>query len=179
VKNLFAFNSKYTKKAPSPWKTIFLFLIFSLSTLIYLAFSTANSPFNHNSVEQNYSSLRLSVQQGGMAQFHKDKKELKNQIISILNSPKNEDEEAKASSIALYLFPDILPDENFEKQAALEMWAPLEAEIEKKPRSAEARMFFEELTSNIWNYENPKVSNAGLSIYAAETLKLYHAISSP
>ncbi|MBM4318273.1 MAG: hypothetical protein FJ116_12460 [Deltaproteobacteria bacterium] len=105
--------------------------------------------------------------------------QLKNQIIAILNSPKNEDEETKASNIALYLFPEILPNENFEKQAALELWAPLEAEIEQKPRSAKARMLFEELTSNIWNYENPKITNAGLSIYAAETLKLYHAISSP
>lgn len=179
MKPFFTFHSNPVRKSLSPWKTISVFLTFSFLFLFYLAFTDFKSPFKDSSLEENYSSLRLSITQGGLAQFQKDKMQLKNQIIAILNSPKNEDEETKASNIALYLFPEILPNENFEKQAALELWAPLEAEIEQKPRSAKARMLFEELTSNIWNYENPKITNAGLSIYAAETLKLYHAISSP
>lgn len=163
----------------SPWATISVFLaviVLSFSCL-YLNKKTFN--FRNSNIEESYATLKYSVKQGGFSQFQRDKNELKQHLLNILTAPKNDEEEIKASNIALYLFPDILPDTNLEKQAALEYWAPIEAAIERKPRSAESRMLFEELKSNIWNYENPKVTNLGLSVHAQETLNIYFELSSP
>lgn len=163
----------------SPWTTISLFLVLIVSSLGYLYLSNRASRFRGEPLEESYLTLKLSVKKGGLSQFQKDKDELKEHLQSVLKSPKNEEEEINALNIALYLFPEILPDSNLEKQFAMDSWAPLEAAIEKKPRTAEARMLFEELTSNIWNYENPKLKNVGLSLYASETLSIYHELSSP
>jgi hypothetical protein len=124
-------------------------------------------------------SLSNSVSGLGIAQFQRSRDELKTQISKILADPKNEEEQSRASSIALYLFPEILPESNFEKDVALELWAPLEQQIEAKPKSPEARMFFEEMKSTLWNYENPKMTDAGLSVNAMRTLNIYHELSSP
>lgn len=170
---------EFKKLQLSPWSSITVFLIAIVSLLSYFFISHQETKFHGQPLEQSYSTLRLSVQQGGLIQFQSDKKELKQQILKILQSPQTEEEEINASNIALYLFPELLPDDHLEKRTALDYWAPLEAAIEKKPRTAEARMLFEELKSNIWNYENPKVNNVGLSMHAIETLNIYHELSSP
>lgn len=172
-------QNKTSSFLASPWTNISLFLVLIVCSLTYLYLSNHSSRFRGQPMEDSYSTLKLSVKNGGLSQFQRDKNELKEHLKIILKSPKNEEEEINAANIALYLFPEILPDTNLEKQFAMNSWASLEAAIEKKPRTAEARMLFEELTSNIWNYENPKLQNIGLSLYASETLSIYHELSSP
>jgi len=106
-----------------------------------------------------------------------EKEALKAQVQRKLKSPASEEEAQAASNVALYLFPDALPDSNFEKGVALEDWAPLQAEIEKAPGSAQARLKYEEMRANIWNYENPKQDHATISPYAEETLKLFSGLT--
>ncbi len=163
----------------SAQKTIALFIFFSGLGLTMLFFFTYSSLTKIDSDSISYSTLLTSLSTGGYSQFHSDKKLLRSKIATMLSSPQNETEETYATNIALYLFPDLLPDSNFEKIVAVEQWAPLESAIEKKPRSQEARLLFDEMKSNIWNYENPKMDRSGLSLYASETLKIYHELSAP
>ncbi len=156
---------------------LFLFVSAFAFTLLYR--SSTLSQFKGQPLSTSYLTLLKSVNEGGYSKFQQDKSELKKYISTILNDPRNEDEETHASNIALYFFPELLSDSNFEKSAALELWAPFEIAIEKSPRTPEARMLFEIMKSNIWNYENPKMKNAGLSPHAQETLKVYHELSSP
>jgi len=163
----------------SPDSTTHLFVTLIGITLAIFIFSKVNNNKREIALSNSYSTLLKSVSQGGYSQFQADKNDLKQQVITVLNQPKNEEEEAFAAGIALYLFPEVLPDSNFEKETAMEFWAPLEKEIEQRPRTPEARMKFEEMKSNIWSYENPKITSAGLSLQAEETLKIYHELSSP
>lgn len=163
----------------SPQKTIVLFIFLSGLGLTMLFFFTKSSLDKIDSDSISQSTLLTSLSTGGYSQFHSDKKLLRSKIATILSSPQNDTEETYATNIALYLFPDLLPDSNFEKIVAVEQWAPLESAIEKKPRSQEARLLFDEMKSNIWNYENPKMDRSGLSLYASETLKIYHELSAP
>ena len=167
------------KQKKSPWVNISAFLLVTTTVLGALYYSKRPTQFRGMAIGESYTTLKLSVKQGGLVQFQKDKGDLRSHIESILQNPKNEEEETDATNVALYLFPDLLPDSHFEKQIALELWAPLESAIEKKPRSSEARVYFEELKSHIWNYENPKLSSVGLSTHALETLSIYHELSSP
>ena len=163
----------------SPNRSIALFLTISLSSLFFIYQLKPTTIFRDAAINDSYQMPMRSLNSGGHVKFQQDKQILKTHISSILKSPKNEDEENHALNIALYLFPEILPDTNFEKEQAIELWASFESAIEKRPRTPEARMLFEEMKSNIWNYENPRVSNVGLSFHAQETLKLYHELSSP
>lgn len=177
------FQNNLTPRATlsSPHKTIALFIFLSGVALSMLFFFT-NSSFTKNDSDSDsisYSTLLTSLSTGGFSKFYLDKKILRAKIATMLSAPQNETEENYATNIALYLFPDLLPDSNFEKIVAVEQWAPLESAIEKKPRSQEARLLFDEMKSNIWNYENPKMDRSGLSLYATETLKIYHELSAP
>lgn len=163
----------------SPNGVIASFLIICLIVFFSFVQIPNSNIFLGRPLTECYQALLQSVAAGGYSKYNKDKLELKKHISSVLAHPANEEEENNASNIALYLFPELLPDSNFEKSQALELWASLETEIEKHPRTPEARMVFEEMKSNIWNYENPKLNNVGLSTHAQETLKIYHELSSP
>lgn len=163
----------------SPKTTTYVFVGISMVGLVLLAQRVVTNQIKTASLETGYQSLLSSVSDGGIANFQNEKNSLKKLVQQVLKDPKSEEEESFAYGIALFLFPDLLPNSNFEKETALTLWAPLEAKIESKPRSAEARMWFEELKSNIWNYENPKVASVGLSPQAEQTLKIYHQLSSP
>ncbi|NBX69182.1 MAG: hypothetical protein EBR01_09505 [Proteobacteria bacterium] len=163
----------------SPGRSISIFLILTLSFLFYIYRFKPKAIFNDTALTDSYQMLMRSISSGGHVKFQENKQALKSRIASVLKNPKNEDEENHAVNIALYLFPEILPDTNFEKELAIELWGTFENAIEKRPRTSEARMKFEEMKSNIWNYENPRLTNVGLSFHAEETLKLYHELSLP
>ena len=116
----------------SPQKTIVLFIFLSGLGLTMLFFFTNSSLNKIDSDSISQSTLLTSLSTGGYSQFHSDKKLLRSKIATILSSPQNEKEETYATNIALYLFPDLLPDSNFEKIVAVEQWAPLESAIENK-----------------------------------------------
>jgi len=179
MRNIFSLSLLLNKQFYTPQKTVLIFLSLFSGCVCVLLSSHHYPEFRSTNTTENYQALLSSVRRGGYSQFINDKKELRKQIEKVLSSPENEEQETLASNIALYLFPDLLPDSNFEKSSALGLWAPLQAEIEKRPKSSEARMLYEQMKSNIWNYENPKVSSMGLSKEAIDTLQIYHELSSP
>lgn len=156
--------------------TFALVVFISLSSLVY--FSSRNE-IQIKFAPQTFFKLFTIFQQEGYQRFTEEKRTLKAQVERTLKSPPSEEEEQLASNIALYLFPDALPDTNFEKQVAMEQWAPLEAAIEKAPRTKESRLWFDEMRANIWNYENPKLGYSTISPYAKEVLRIYNELSAP
>ena len=101
----------------SPQKTIVLFIFLSGLGLTMLFFFTNSSlnKIDSDSDSISYSTLLTSLSTGGYSQFHSDKKLLRSKIATILSSPQNEKEETYATNIALYLFPDLLPDSNLDR----------------------------------------------------------------
>ncbi|MSP19151.1 MAG: hypothetical protein EXR74_06225 [Bdellovibrionales bacterium] len=178
-KSMLQNNLHHPPTLSSPQKTIALFIFSFVLGLTLLFFFSNSSITKIDSDSISHSTLVTSLSKGGYLQFQSEKKILRAKIAILLSSSQNETEKNYATNVALYLFPDLLPDSNFEKTVAIEQWAPLESAIEKKPRSHEARLLFDEMKSNIWNYENPKMDRSGLSLYGSETLKIYHELSAP
>lgn len=127
----------------------------------------------------NFFSLRDVYRQEGLQRYLEEKKVLKAQIQKALKNPSGDEEEVFASNVAVYLFPEVLPEWNFEKSVAMEQWATLQEAIEKAPRTQESRLWFEEMRANIWNYENPDRKVPNISHFAKETLRIYDDLSSP
>lgn len=179
MKPLSSLISKMCTYFSRPQGAITLFLISCALLFLYMYKHSHPSSFQGQPLANSYLTLLNSVTTGGIAKYRENKSALRQHISLILANPSSDNEESEASNIALYLFPDLLPESNFEKTQAFELWAKLQEEIEKNPRTPKARMFFEEMKSNIWNYENPRMTNAGLSEDAQETIKLFHELSSP
>jgi len=110
----------------------------------------------------------------GIKNYFKSKNSLKEQISKEL---KNTDNKEAATNIALYLFPDLLPRDHFEKEFAEENFVPLQMEIEKRPATVQAEALYEKLQARVWNYENPQNTPQGLSETAEKMLKIYQALA--
>lgn len=108
----------------------------------------------------------------GIEGFSQHKALLKNDVRKALAGG-NE----SANSLAVYLFPDLLDDRDFERTAAMGSWAPLQSLIEANPNSPLGRTHFEEMRGEIWVYENPDHRQPELSETASEVVNLYDAIS--
>jgi len=126
-----------------------------------------------------FSSLTDVLEKEGTQTFHSKKIALKEDVARVLQSKGDSLAKQRASHIAVYLFPDLLPPDDFEKEIAQEEWAPLLAAIEKNPHTEQSRQLFEELSATIWNYENPERKFPKLSPYATEVLRIYETLSSP
>lgn len=129
--------------------------------------------------DKRFYGLHEVYKQEGILKFQEEKGKLKTQVTETLKNSTNEEEQQFATNVAVYLFPEVLPDTNFEKTVALEQWGAFTEAIEKKPRTPESRVWFEEVRANIWNYESPDRHNPKLSPFAKETLRIYDEISSP
>lgn len=171
-----------TVKPPRPiassFKIAITFLIavtVIFSGLIYLALN--QSPRLQTSL-QAFSTLHEAYEQKGTEGFRQAKLTLRRQIA---NSKSSTNPEAQLASfnIAVYLFPALLPPDNFERQLAMELWAPLQEAIEKAPRTYHSRLWFEEMRANIWNYENADRRSPRLSEYASQVIRVYERLSSP
>ncbi len=124
-----------------------------------------------------FSSLHEEFKMGGMAQFEEKKLELRSEVASLLKSRDDSKEKDRAENIALYLFPDLLQRDDFERDVAMDQWLPLEKSIEKNPKSERSRQEFEELKNNVWNYENPDRQSPVVSDYAEQIIRIYDVLS--
>ena len=124
----------------------------------------------------SFGTLQDDISQGGVAQFQKKKEDLRGEVAENLREVDSPDRD-KAENIAVYLFPDLLEKDDFEKDVALDQWAPHEKKIESNPHSPESRQVFEEMKNNVWNYENPDRETPVVSDYATQVLKIYEALS--
>ena len=155
------------------WGFVLIFVGF-MASLVYF---TGGKPNEFSGTVNNFYDLNEIYQQKGINSFINEKENLKDIIKNKINYPENDDIKKIAESIAVYLFPEILPDTHFEKEAAMTLWIPLLRRIEKNPGTREARALYEEAKTEIWNYENPDKKNPKLSDPARETLKIYKGLS--
>ena len=81
-------------------------------------------------------------------------------------------------SLAVYLFPELLPSGNLEKEAS-EVWTSHQRFIEQNPHTPHARRHFQYLEASIINYESLSRRKTVLSEVARKVLKLYQSLSSP
>ena len=128
--------------------------------------------------QQAFFGLTDAYRKGGIDRYLEEKTKLRKEIAAALNHPRDESEADYAANVAVYLFPDILPDSDWEKKVAMEEWAPLETAIEKAPRTPDARIWYEEMRADIWNYENPRLEQDHVSPAATEVLRIYGDMSS-
>jgi hypothetical protein len=126
-------------------------------------------PISAKSLDQ----LSLDFKKQGIQSFLKSKKSLRKRVSSQIGNSQDPAAQLAATNIAVYLFPDLLPNDSFEKTIAEDSFTPLQNAIEQKPGTPEAQVLFEELRSRVWNYENPRNSADGLSEYADQMLKIY------
>src|SRR5688572_942598 len=103
---------------------------------------------------RTFGELHAIYRNEGLQRFLAEKAKLRTHTSRAMSSG-GQLAQAEAMSIALYLFPDILPSDDLERDIALEEWAPLTAAIERSPGTPESRLWFETLRANIWNYESP------------------------
>lgn len=164
------------KRSHSIYVGFVLFIALFMGSLVYFAYTM---PKGFNSSVNNFYTLNEVYKEKGIERFKEEKENLKLAISDSIKHPENADVKRITESIAVYLFPEILPDTHFEKEAAMTLWMPLFKEIEKKPGTAEARNLYEEAKAEIWNYENPDKLNPKLSEPAKETLKIYRELSAP
>lgn len=155
----------------------FLTLVVGLSWWL-VQYQRTSSPLGRASLGK-FSTLTDSLQKNGVESYLRDKETLKEMILDKLKSGDDDEDESavQATQIAVYLFPEILPDEDFEKQAGMELWAPLQRVIESNPRTRESRQAFEEMRANIWNYENPSRDVPQLSPVAMQVIRIYDVMS--
>ena len=123
-----------------------------------------------------FSSLEEAYRKDGIGGFLKSKAALKRKLKSDLAGGSTSEEHL---NIAVYLFPDVLDAEDFEREEGQENWAPQQAQIEKAPRTPASRVAFEEMRANIWNYENPDKTSPQLSPQARQVIRIYEALSAP
>jgi hypothetical protein len=157
------------------WGFLVVVSIFSAVLTFYSSRKTIQIDTNFRS----FFSLHQVFRQEGLQRFLEEKKILKDRVSKTLLDASSEEEEGIAANVAVYLFPEALPDSNFEKQVALEQWAPFQAAIEGSPHSVESRLWFEEMRANIWNYENASAQLPKLSQFAREVLRIYNELSTP
>ncbi len=113
----------------------------------------------------------------GLKGFLDAKKRLRKQVSYQLDNDENPKAQMAALNIAVYFFPDLLPDNHLEKPFAEENLVPLQTRIEEGPGTSQARYYFQELRSLVWNYENPENNEQGLSEHAEKMLQVYGSLS--
>ncbi|MEZ4751772.1 MAG: hypothetical protein R3B54_14425 [Bdellovibrionota bacterium] len=157
------------------WATVAIVgVIGFLGYLIYLA--TLVAP-DIQIVQERFHNLAKSYENGGSAHFADRKEALRRDVSRTLRANKSLEARMIATNISVYLFPDLLPSENFERDVAEEQWIPMQREIEKSPGTYESRLKFEEMKANIWNYESPDKRAPKLTETAETVLHIYDLMS--
>lgn len=146
-------------------------IIFPILVTLFLSQEKKNyGPISTASLDE----LSEVFKKQGFKSYFKAKSSLKDQISQEL---KNNENKETATNIAIYLFPDLLPGDHFEKEFAEENFLPLQLEMEKRPAKVEAEALYEKLHARVWNYENPQNTPQGLSDTAEKMLKIYQALA--
>lgn len=143
-----------------------------LGALFYHRENVSRETSSTNHEELSVGELDQAFRKAGIEEFRKEKSRLKSQVSVAMAK-----DASRAEPIAVYLFPELLPNEHFEKSVALEGWIPLQAQIEASPGTAESRASFEEMRAQIWIYENPDSKAPTLSQTAEEVVRLYDDLS--
>lgn len=155
----------------------FLAIFITTLTTIFLLNSKNVGP--SMTLHNSFVALRSALTDDGLLKFQRDKGMLRDNVNKALKNSGNDVDNAIANNIAVFMFPELLSDEDFEKSVALDQWKPMQDAIERNPKSPESRVWFDEMRANIWNYESPDRENPKISEYAKEVLRIYDELSAP
>jgi len=146
---------------------------------IVLIYSALNKGSSFKIASRNYLKLHKVIDERGIKEYFSEKKNLKRHIAHALRENRTTIAYISAHNVAVYLFPELLSVDNFERDVALTEWIPFQRKIEAQPRTHGSRLHFEEMRANIWNYENPDRQSPNLSAYARQAIRIYDSLSSP
>jgi hypothetical protein len=169
--------STLRKKARAHMRITAIFLVVAGGFL----FALYRSRMVHQGEEGELSALDTLPQiyrAEGLESFLAKKRALRASVSKqIGRANENADASLKATRIAVYLFPEVLSSNDFEKTTAQETFAPLEAAIEREPKSPKSRELFEELRADIWNYESIRRDVPYVSDDAAKVIRIYDVLT--
>lgn len=168
-----------TPKRDHSLRIMMAFLLLVTIAITSLFYLSSRKPIELQHAMTKFSRLHEVYQQEGMQKFIEAKEALKQDISHVIDTSEDETVQNDATNVAVYLFPEVLSKNDFERPVALDDWAPLEAAIEKAPKTPQSRVLFEELRANIWNYENPEHTRPNLSATAKEVIRIYEELSAP
>lgn len=160
-------------------RIIFAFVGLVGLVLTILLIFVSNAPADFTVPQRQFNDLHTVYEREGIEGFKRTKSELRSKVKDALDGDPDDPTTHAATNIALYLFPDVLGGDNLEKTEGTSLWGPMQEAIEKNPRGPDARIYFEEMRANIWNYENPDRNNPNLSQTAKQVIKIYEGMSVP
>jgi hypothetical protein len=158
-------------------RTAVVFVLVSLAVVGVIAHLTTPVTSTLPAPLRSFSTLHETYRKLGMERYLQEKQNLKVSVQRLLGEPAGSNEARAAMNIAVYLFPDLLADEVFERDQAKDLWQRQEEAIEHAPRTPESRLWFEEMRANIWNYENPDRSSPRISEYAEQAIRVFDVMS--
>lgn len=126
-----------------------------------------------------YQQLHAVYRNEGISRFLEEKARLKSTVQRTMEANQDPESINEATNIAVYLFPDVLPSDDLEREMAETEWVPLQNAIESAPGSFQSREQFEEMRAMIWNYESPSRTVPQLSLYARQAIRIYQDLSAP
>jgi hypothetical protein len=151
-----------------------LLAILCLNLLYVCSGLTNNTP----EATGRFSQLSETYLSRGIEGFLRDKEVARRNVARTLSEETPGSPKAiQATRIAAYMFPEVLPENDFERQIAQQGWRPIELAIEKSPRTPQSKELFEELRSEIWNYEAARGEGTGLSEDARMVIRIYEVLS--
>lgn len=147
-----------------------------LSTVL-IFFIISASRVSTEKYSDSISRLEHGYQREGIDGFQKEKSRIRSEVARQLSSDRAL--VSPAHNLAVYLFPELLRDDDFEKDIAEREWAPFQRSIEADPNSSQATHSFDELKANVFNYEVADKRRGELSPVANGMIRIYDALSRP
>ncbi len=135
-------------------------------------YQKVSPPIENRSSLSSFWNLKTVLWQNGKKAYFAEKSSLKKAVKYSLENKKIE-----ARNVALYLFPELLDDDDFEKFEAENLWLEHQKFIEKNPHTKLSRKKFKEMEANIWNFENPSKDEPQLSEFANEVVRIFNILS--
>jgi len=154
---------------------ILLVLVFIpvLASLYFTEERTVKAPVGADA----FDSLSKEYEAHGIKAFLESRRRLKRQVSYNIKNDEDPRAQLAALNIAVYFFPDLLPENHLEKPFAEDSLRPLQVKIEESPGTSQAQYYFQELRTLVWNYENPANNTLGLSEHAEKMLHVYGSLS--
>jgi len=122
------------------------------------------------------SSLYSAIESQNKASFYEMKSKLRDEVSSILSRNSSDPQYDSAESIAIYMFPELLPESSYEKELAMELFSPLLKELESSKNQSSLEQVYATLESRIYGFESATRQMDGVSETAHYVLKIYKAL---
>lgn len=133
-------------------------------------FTTEKTP--RNDAELRYYSLH-QVAKKGLFEFLPARERLRESLSQEIGRDLAEDQGGSAREIAVFLFPDLLSADDFEKKQAFELWTPLLRTLENPTPSNSNYVVLDRLRATLWQYENPDRKAPRISRASGQLLRIY------